>query len=285
MLKKVNNNISVVIHTFNEEKNIRNCLETVKWADEIILVDMYSKDKTVDIAKEYTDKIYFFKNVGYADPARQFSLEKTTNKWVLSVDADEIVPLSLKKCLIKIKDDDAADVVYIPHKNYFAGILIKGLGWGPLQSLHPRFFKKEFFSFSGEIHNFSKIKEGARIHKIENPEDGFVHFSYKDVEHFIEKLNRYTTIEAKKLFEAGEDIKLRHMAMRVLSEFRWRYLNHKGYKDGFMGFSISLLMGMYRLVTYTKLKLMRMYNSPNTRGKIEEKYQKIADEIITEYEV
>lgn len=277
--------ISVIIHTLNEEKNIRNCLETVKWADEIIIVDMYSEDKTVEIAKEYTDKIFFFERLEYADPAREFSLGKASNEWVLSVDADEMVPLELKNRLINIKEHDIADVIYIPHNNYFFGNKMEGAMWGALQDVHPRFFKKNFLHYNDKIHSFIEITDKARIHRIQNSKEGFIHFNYVDVEHFIEKLNRYTTIEAKKLFEAGEDIKLRHMAMRVLSEFRWRYLNYRGYKDGFMGFSISLLMGMYRLVTYTKLKLMKMYNSPNTREKIEEKYQKIADEVITEYEV
>ena len=62
--------ISILIHTLNEERNIRNCLETVKWADEIIIIDMYSDDKTVEIAKEYTDKIFYHERMGYADPAR-----------------------------------------------------------------------------------------------------------------------------------------------------------------------------------------------------------------------
>ncbi len=89
--------ISVLINTFNEERNIKNCLESVSWADEIIIVDMYSDDKTVDIAKNYTDKIYYFERMGYADPARQFALKKATHEWVLIVDADEMVPLELRE--------------------------------------------------------------------------------------------------------------------------------------------------------------------------------------------
>ena len=85
--------ISILIHTLNEERNIRNCLETVKWADEIIIIDMYSDDRTVEITKEYTDKIFYHERMGYADPARQFGLEKATHEWVLQVDADELVPL------------------------------------------------------------------------------------------------------------------------------------------------------------------------------------------------
>lgn len=276
--------VSVLIHTLNEEKNIRNCLETVKWADEIIVVDMYSEDRTVEIAREYTDKIFSFERLGYADPARQFSLKKASNNWVLSVDADELVPKKLRDKLFSIMDEDAADVVYVPHNNYFFGDLVKYVGWGASQDFHARFFKKDFLTYTNDIHAFIKIEDGAREYKIENPEEGFIHFNYIDVEHFIEKMNRYTTIEAKRLFDSGETINSKQLLRRVLGEFKFRYMDLKGYKEGFKGFSLSMLMATYRLVSYVKLSLMREHDSKNPREKISEKYQNLADEVILEYE-
>jgi len=120
--------VSVLIHTLNEERNIRNCLETVIWAEEIIVVDMYSDDKTVEIAREYTDKIFYFERVGYADPARKFALERATKPWILVVDADELVPRRLYEELKNIIEKDLADVVYIPRNNYFFGEILKGTG-------------------------------------------------------------------------------------------------------------------------------------------------------------
>jgi glycosyltransferase involved in cell wall biosynthesis len=277
------NKVSVVIHTLNEDKNIRYCLESVKWADEIILVDMYSEDKTVDIAREYTDKIFFFESVGYADPARKFSLEKTTNQWILSIDADELVPKIFKDRLFQIMEDDLADVVYTPHNNYFFGDLMKGTGWGPVQDYHPRFFKKNFLNYSDKIHSFTSIKDTARLYTIENPDEGFIHFNYIDVEQFIEKLNRYTTIEAKNLFLTGEDTNKKGLIKIMWDEFYGRYYKKKGYKEGFQGLSLSLLMAMYRLATYSKLKLMMKYNTNNPHEKIAEEYQKLADKILDQY--
>ena len=276
--------VSVLIHTLNEEKNIRNCLETVKWADEIIIVDMYSEDRTVEIAREYTDKIFSFERLGYADPARQFSLKKASNNWILSVDADELVPKKLRDKIFSIMNADAADVVYVPHNNYFFGDLVRYVGWGASQDFHARFFKKDFLTYTNDIHDFIKIKDGAREYKIENPEEGFIHFNYIDVEHFIEKMNRYTTIEAKRLFDSGETINSKQLLRRVLGEFKFRYMDLKGYKEGFKGFSLSMLMAMYRLVSYVKLSLMREHDSKNPREKISEKYQNLADEVILEYE-
>jgi Glycosyltransferases involved in cell wall biogenesis len=194
--------ISVLINTLNEEKNIRNCLESVKWADEIVIVDMYSDDRTLEIAMEYTDKIFFFEKMGYADPARQFALEQASCEWVLVLDADEIVPLKLKNRLQEVMEKDLGDVVNIPHNNYFAGKQIQHMGWGPMQDMHPRFFRKKYLHFGDRIHDFINISEEARHYNLTDPQEGFIHFSYLDFEHYIDKaLNHYTSIEARNIFE------------------------------------------------------------------------------------
>jgi glycosyltransferase involved in cell wall biosynthesis len=276
--------ISVLIHTLNEEKNIRNCLETVKWADEIVVVDMYSDDKTVVIASQYTEKIFYHERMGYADPARQFGLEKATKKWILIVDADELVPLRLKQKLETIITEDLGDIISVPHNNYFFGKLMRFTGWGPLQDTHHRFFKREYVFISDKIHSTFTEREDARIYEITDEKEGFVHFNYLDIGHFLEKLNRYTTIEAKALFEANKDIKFRTAINQIISEFRKRYITLGGRKDGFRGFSLSFLMGSYRLVTYAKLKLMQEYDSSKPAEKIGEEYKKIAEDVIAEYE-
>jgi hypothetical protein len=105
-----------------------------------------------------------------------------------------------------------------------------------------------------------------------------------DVEHFLEKLNRYTTIEAKALYEADEDIRFRSVVNQILGEFRNRYFKLQGRKEGFRGFSLGFLMGTYRLVTYAKLKLMKEYHSENPSSEIEKEYNRVALEIRSEYE-
>jgi len=277
--------ISVLIHTYNEEKNIRNCLETVKWADEIVIVDMYSTDNTVDIAKEYTDKIFYFEYCGYVEPARKFGVENTSEEWVLVVDADELVPLKLKEKVMEIMEEDIADVVYIPHNNYFFGRLLKGTGWGALQDKHPRFFKKKFVSFSEAVHNIFKIDKSARIYYIKDPEAGFIHFNFVDVEHFLEKLNRYTTIEALNMYNGIKSkpnfVKL---VLKLLREFIFRLLKGKGYKDGYYGFCLTMLMLAYHVSSYLKYKLMENYSSTNPRQEILKEYERIARSIIKEYQ-
>lgn len=275
--------VSVLVHTLNEEKNIRNCLETVKWADEIVLIDMYSDDRTVEIASEFTDKIYYHERMGYADPARQFALEKASNTWILILDADELVPLKLKEKLEIIIAEDLGDIISIPRINYFFGKKMMHTGWGPLQDTLHRFFKKEYVFITDKIHSHLVEREDARIYEVTAEDEGIIHFNYVDVEHFLEKLNRYTTIEAKALYETDEDIKFRSVVNQIFNEFRNRYFKLQGRKEGFRGFSLSFLMATYRLVTYTKLKLMREYDSKDPASEIEKEYNEVAREIMSEY--
>ena len=237
--------ISILVHTLNEEKNIRNCLESIKWADEIVIVDMYSDDKTVTIAEEYTDKIFFHERMRYADPARQFGLGKATNEWVFQLDADELVPIILRDELIQIIEDDSADIVSVPRNNYFFGHLMENAGWGSLQDSHHRFFKKDFVFITPNIHSLHIEREDARYYEIKDSKVGVIH--------------------------------------QIYNEFKNRYLNQGGRKEGFRGFGLSFLMATYRVVTYMKLKLMKEYDSKKPREKIEDKYQKLADDIILEY--
>ena len=114
-------NISAVVNTRNEEKNIADCLKTLQFADEIIVVDMESTDTTKDIAKGYTDKVFDHEMVGYVEPARNFAIAKAVGSWVLIVDADERIPQTLAKKLIEIMLEDKADFVRIPRKNLIFG--------------------------------------------------------------------------------------------------------------------------------------------------------------------
>lgn len=277
--------VSVVIHTYNEEKNIRNCLESVKWAEEILVCDMYSEDRTVEIAREYTDRIIFFERVGYVEPARQYAVSQTKNEWVLIVDADELVPYKMYKKIKDIVENDRCDVAYFPRNNYFFGKLLMGNGWGALQDIHPRLFKKSFMELSPAVHAIFKIKPGARVLYVSEPEEGFIHFNYIDVEHFIDKLNRYTTIEAKNMFDSlkpapGSFMKELYV---ILKHFAGRFFILRGYKDGKIGFYLALLMGAYHATAFLKYILMKRFKNKDTKSEVLRIYEKIAENIISEY--
>ncbi len=280
------NRISVLVNTFNEEKNIQNCLESVKWVDEIILVDMYSDDKTVDIAKRYTDKIYFFEKCGYADPARNFALEKASGEWILVIDADELVPLALKNRLLEIAKNDSADVVLIPRSNYIFSHLFKFGGSGPLQDTQLRFFKKGYLAFSPAIHQIYNLNQNARVLKINKANEGFIHFAYASVEHWVNKMDRYSTIEANNVFNGIKktDMTLKGLFIKSFKSFVKKFFIQKGYRDGEFGFLWVLLELAYFNVTYLKFKLMKKFNTINPEEKIRDEYRQISKKILDEYD-
>jgi len=274
--------ISVLINTLNEERNIRNCLECVKWADEIIIVDSFSDDETTTIAREYTDKIFTYPRTGYADPARQFALEQASNEWILVVDADELVPKQLRDRLRELSTSEY-EAVLIPRKNYIFGHLMQGAAWGSLQDHQIRFFKRYALHYSDQIHNFAKLAENTRIYTLLDESCAFIHFNYVDVEHYLEKLDRYTTIEAKSIALSSQSISTLSLSFSLLRNLAWRFIRMKGYRDGVYGFVLSVLQSVYVLIAAFKAELIRHYQSTNPKVLITEQYQKIADEYIRAY--
>src|SRR6266498_5902614 len=134
------NKISVVVTVFNGEKTLNACLESVKWADEIIVVDDGSTDGTISIAKKHTDKIYHHKSQGFVEPARNFAISKTTGDWILVLDADEQVPQSLAEKLQELAGQSETECVNLPRKNIIFNKWIQHTGWWPDYNI--RFFKK-----------------------------------------------------------------------------------------------------------------------------------------------
>ncbi len=275
--------ISVLINTLNEERNIRNCLECVKWADEIIIVDSFSDDKTTTIARKYTDKIFTYQRTGYADPARQFALEQASNEWILVVDADELVPKQLRDRLMELSTSEY-EAVLIPRKNYCYGHLMQGAALGGLQDLQVRFFKKHVMHYSDQIHNFARLDENTRIYKLLDESCAFIHFAYVDVGQYLEKLDRYTTIEAKSTALSSKPISTVRLSYSLLTNLAWHLIVKKGYRDGVYGFAISILSSVYMLIVALKSEIFRHYESTNLKVLITKQYQDIAEEHIRAYE-
>jgi glycosyltransferase involved in cell wall biosynthesis len=244
--------ISAVINTRNEERNLRYCLETVKWCDEIIVVDMESTDKTIEIAREYTDKIFSYPLVAAFDIAKKFAAEKASGDWILLIDADEMAPKTLGMALKAIAEKNEVDIVEIPFRHYIMGACIRYSGWG--YSPLPRFFRRGKITFTETIHNYMHKVADARVIQLElRDENGISHFNYIDSTHFVEKLNKYTSVEAQHLFDKGVKFSYYLLFKVSLKEFYLRFLRGRGYKDGVRGFSLCLMMVFYRALSYIKL--------------------------------
>ncbi len=268
--------ISAVILARNEEHNIRYCLETLRWCDEIIVVDMESSDRTADIAREYTDKIYRHEKVPAFDIAKKFGVEKATGDWILLVDADEMVPRSLANRLRSFADENSVDIVEIPFKHYIMGDWVRHTGWGytPL----PRFFRKGKIHFTETIHGYMHEAHDAKVQRLEIRDEYCIyHFAYLDSAHFVEKLNRYTSAEAYHLYQKKTPFSYRRLIMSALGEFYGRYISGKGYKEGVRGFALSVMMAFYRALSH--IKLWEKYQFENEA--VPERYEKIRQVLLS----
>jgi len=243
--------ISAVINTYNEEKNIEKCLSSLaSWVSEIIIVDMNSSDNTVKIAKGFTDKIYSFPYIGFVEPARNMAIGKAHGDWIILVDADEEIPKSLSS---KIKDlISKTDCSYfrIPRKNIIFSKWIRHASWWPDYQI--RLFKKGAVSWSDKIHSIP-LTRGQGSDLTLSEENAIVHYNYQSVEQFIERLNRYTSIQAKELYISGKKFSWQSLIHSPTQEFLSRYFQSEGYKDGIHGLILSLMQSFSQLSVMIKL--------------------------------
>jgi len=242
--------ISAVIHTYNSEKYLEECLESVKQADEIIVCDMYSTDKTVEIAKKYGCRVIYHENVGFADPARNFAMGHVTSDWLLVVDSDEMIPQELWDYLRNhIKQENPAEGLEIPRKNILVGRLL----WSWYPNTIQRFWKKGCVSWPDNVHETPDTY--GRIERIDpkRTELAIIHYNYDSIEGFISRLNKYTSLEIKKFRERGKKFSIAFLLTRPVLEFLKKYFLKQGYKDGIHGFIFAVLMAVYKFAAIAKL--------------------------------
>ncbi len=243
--------ISVVINTLNEEQNIERAIKSVKgFATEIIVVDMQSVDKTVSIAKKMGAKVFKHKPMNYVEPARNFAISKTKGEWIFILDADEEATLELIKELQRIVDLDIADFVRIPRKNLIFGKWMMYARWWPDYNI--RFFKKNSVTWEDEIHSIP-ITEGREYNILDHEKFALVHHHYETIEQYLERMNRYTTVQSQELLLSDRKVTLSDLIRKPTNEFLSRYFAGEGYRDGIHGLVISSLQGLSELAVYAKL--------------------------------
>jgi len=243
--------ISVVINTFNEEKNIRSAIKSVDWADEILVCDMYSEDKTSEIAKKMGAKVVFHKREGFVEPARNFAISKASNEWVLVLDADEIISPDLAKRIQEIvKKTKSHDFIQIPRKNIIFGKWMRAAGWWP--DYQVRLFKKGQVIWSDMIHSQPETTgQGLTL----PPEEKYtiVHNNYQTISQFVERINRYTTVESEELIRTGYKFSWKDLIEKPVSEFLSRFFANRGFEDGLHGLVLSLLQSFSFIIVYLKV--------------------------------
>ena len=244
--------ISCVIITYNEEKNIVACLESIKGvADEIILVDSYSTDNTVSIAQGMGAKIFYKKFMGFGDQ-KAFAVEQACHNWILSIDADEILSSELTQSILAVKNNPLQDGYYINILTNYCGKWIKHCGWYPKHKL--RLLNKH----EGHI-NRNKVHEGFEMNNTKSSlghlQGDLLHHSYNTISEHSRKIQLYTELAAKHSAEKGMSTSLLKIIFGPRWTFFYHYIIRKGFMDGYWGYVLCKNISYESFIKYTKIRL------------------------------
>jgi glycosyltransferase involved in cell wall biosynthesis len=239
--------VSAVVITLDEEARLRGCLGSVAWADEIVVVDAESTDKTVQIAREFTDRVVVRAWPGFA-AQKNFALDQATGDWLLSIDADEEVSSELKtEILALLAGAPVADGYRIPRRNMMWGHWIRHGGLYPDWQL--RLFRRGRGRF-GERRVHESVTVEGRVDRLRGH---LVHQSYRDVTDFVIRSDRYATLAAEEAARRGARIGARDLLLRPLARFVSMYLLQRGFLDGRRGLLLAGLYAYYVFIRSAKI--------------------------------
>jgi (heptosyl)LPS beta-1,4-glucosyltransferase len=238
--------VAAVILTYNEESHICECIDSLRWADEIIVFDSFSTDSTVSLAEQAGARViqHPFENYG---AQRDAALQAVHADWIVFVDADERVTPALVE-EIRSKLDQSPRGWRFPRHNYIFGKLTLGAGWFPDYQLRVLHRSSARYDPTRAVHE-EVLLDGASG-DLQNP---LIHYNYRDLPHFIAKQERYTDIEAGIRRSQGMRAKPWTFITAPIRHFIWRFITLKGYRDGLHGLRLSLLMAYYELQTWLRI--------------------------------
>lgn len=252
--------ISVVISAYNEEEKLPECLASVSFADEIIVIDNQSTDRTIDVAKKFKAKVFSRPNNLMLNINKNFGFTKATGDWILNLDADERVPSELAQEITEIVGKGSPDAFgfAMPRKNFIFGKWMQHTGWYPDYQL--RLFRKGKGKFA-EKHVHEQLGVEGSIERLRNP---LIHENYQSIIQFLQKLfivyapnEADNILQQEKIKSLDDQIKYepyvfdwKDAVSNAIGEFIQRFYAQKGYKDGVHGLMLSVLMGFYHFVIY-----------------------------------
>ncbi len=249
--------ISAYILTKNEERHIKDCVNSVKWADEIVIVDAFSTDATVEIAKEAGCKIVQHKFESFGKQ-RNFALTQCSYDWVIALDADERISLELKDEIIKQlqKSPDGA-VFTAPRKSMFINRWIMHSGWYP-DYRHPILFDKTKAKYKDQLVHEDIDYKGKKYYF----KGDILHYSYDSIKQFVQKSDFYTDLRAREMFEKGKKFRVYNLFINPVSMFLKMYVFRRGFLDGLTGFVLALLYSAF----YTLMKYIKLWELENKKN-------------------
>jgi glycosyltransferase involved in cell wall biosynthesis len=237
--------VSVVIVTKDEEHNIEDALKSVSDAEEIIVIDSFSTDRTVEICRKYTDKVYQQEWQGFARQ-KQAAVDHAKGEWVMILDSDERVTPELKAEIMESIADTKLNGFYVPRENYFIGKWIRHSGWWPDHTL--RLFRKDRGRLEArEVHE--KVIIEGQAGYLKNP---LKHYTYRSVSDFLERSKRYSDLAAREIRKKSGRAGPFSLTVRPLATFIKMYILRLGVLDGTRGIMLALLYSHYTFLKYVK---------------------------------
>lgn len=247
--------LSVIIITMNESGNIRACLESIAWADEIVVVDSGSTDGTPEICREFTQRVYTHDWPGFGKQKNR-ALGYATKDWVLSLDADERVTPELQAQILDAASAARYDGYYIPRLSQFCGKFIHHSGWYPDYVL--RLFRRGTGKFSDDLVHETVLLQGA-TGKLNAP---LLHYSYRNTADVGRKVQHYAASAAQQMFKAGRQASRLDAPLRGGWAFLRTYLLRLGILDGKAGWDIARMNAHTTYLKYKKLREMHLAKAP-----------------------
>lgn len=245
--------LSVVIITHNEERNIGRCLESVSGlASEIVVIDSHSDDKTVAICNKYGARVIPHDFDGFGKQ-KQFANNQATHEWILSLDADEQLSSELYVSIQKTLESPDADVYSMNRLTNYSGQWIKHCGWYPDKKI--RLYKKDKAQWNDyPVHELLKTTEDAVKGHLSGD---LLHYSIETMEHHISQINRYSSIAAKNIVDKNRRVNLFHLWVKPIARFIKIYFIKAGILDGYFGYVIARNSGFAIYLRFAKAKALK----------------------------
>lgn len=271
--------LSVVVSAYNEEKNIADCLKSVSWADEIIVVDSGSIDKTSQIAKEHKAKVFRRENNLMLNVNKNFGFGRATNEWILNLDADERVSRELAAEIQKtLKNSKDISGYWMPRKNIIFGKWIQNSIWWP--DLHLRLFKKGRGRFA-EKHVHEHVELQGKAGTLKN---ALIHENYQSISQYLYKLDKiYTESEVENFLRNKGTITYLDAIRFPFHDFLKTFFSQKGYKDGLHGLVLSMLQAFYSFIVFAKVWEKKGFKEENSSSFLGDLYTE-GKKIVLEYQ-
>jgi glycosyltransferase involved in cell wall biosynthesis len=240
--------LSVIVIALNQQANLVPCLETVRWADEIVVVDSGSRDRTLELAQAFTDRIFTIDWPGFG-AAKNYALDRATGEWILSLDTDERVPEALRDEIISAVQGNSPYAGYrVARRNYFGGRWVRYLGWYPDYTL--RLFQRDKGRFRERAVHEEVVVDGP-VGVLPTPLD---HYSYTDVSDYLARQDRYARLAAAEMLKEGRRPIAGELFWRPLCHFLKLYLLRLGFLEGRLGYTLALLGSLYNFLKYHYLR-------------------------------